>query len=358
MAYPIENKLVVAVASSALFDLSESDKIYREQGVDAYRKYQRKKENTRLSPGVAFPLVRRLLRLNEDLDDDKAPTEVVLLSRNDPDTGLRVLNSIEKHSLGISRAVFVNGGNPFRYMNALNASLFLSANVSDVRKAVRQGLPAGRVFPTSFSDSEDDLELRIAFDFDGVIADDSSEAVYKKKGLQAFQASEIRKALRPLKEGPLARFFKEVSRLQKFERDRKSKNSGYTPKLRTAIITARNAPAHKRVIATLRSWGIEVDEVFFLGGIAKGRILKEFRPHIFFDDQLQHVTGVAGATPSAHVPFGVANEPSPELIQSAHTEAVRAKKRAKSQALANTRLPPTKVLRGVKKRAKHPRRRG
>jgi 5'-nucleotidase len=345
MAYPIDKKLVVAVASSALFDLSESDKSYRDQGLEAYRKYQREKENVRFVPGVAFPLVQRLLRLNEGLDEVAAPTEVVLLSRNDPDTGLRVLNSIEKHSLGISRAVFVNGGNPFRYMNALNASLFLSANVADVRKAVQSGLPAGRVFPTSFSDSEDDLELRIAFDFDGVIADDSSEAIYKKKGLKAYQAAEVRKALRPLKEGPLARFFKEISRLQQFERDKRSKNSRYTPRLRTAIVTARNAPAHKRVVATLRSWGIEVDEVFFLGGIAKNRILEEFKPHIFFDDQLQHIAGVAGATPSAHVPFGVANEPSPELVQSAHAEVVWARKRAESQALSPKRLHPTAVKR-------------
>ena len=226
------------------------------KALEAYRKHQRQKENVRLAPGVAFPLLRRLLRLNDGVEESKAPTEVVLLSKNDPDTGLRVLNSIEKHSLGISRAVFVNGGNPFRYMNALNASLFLSANVSDVRKAVEGGLPAGRVFPTSFSDSEDDLELRIAFDFDGVIADDASETVYKRKGLKAFQVAEIRKALRPLKEGPLARFFKEISRLQQFERDRRSKDSRYAPRLRTAIITARNAPAHKRVVATLRSWGI------------------------------------------------------------------------------------------------------
>jgi len=327
MAYPIDRKLVIAVASSALFDLAESDKVYREQGLEAYRKYQRQKENVRFPRGVAFPLVHRLLRLNEGLDEVEAPTEVVLLSRNDPDSGMRVLNSIEKYGLGISRAVFVNGGNPFRYMNALNACLFLSANVDDVRKAVQGGLPAGRVFPTSFSDSEADLELRIAFDFDGVIADDSSEAIFKRKGLAAFRQAEVRRALRPLKEGPLARFFKEISRLQRFERDKKAKDSSYVPRLRTAIVTARNAPAHKPVVGTLRSWGIEVDEVFFLGGIAKNRVLDEFRPHIFFDDQVQHIAGVAGATPSAHVPFGVANEPSPELIQSAHAEAVWARRR-------------------------------
>ena len=209
MAYPIEKKLVIAVASSALFDLSDSDKVYREKGVDAYRKYQRRKENSILKPGVAFPLVRRLLSLNVGSDPTDAPVEVVLLSRNDPDTGLRVVNSIEKHGLKMSRAVFVSGGNPFQYMNALNASLFLSANAVDVRKAVDDGLPAGRVFPTTFTDSEDDAELRVAFDFDGVVGDDASEAVYKKKGLGAFQKSEVLHALdrsaRDLSRGSLER---------------------------------------------------------------------------------------------------------------------------------------------------------
>jgi 5'-nucleotidase len=169
MAYPIEKKLVIAVASSALFDLSESDKVYRDKGDDIYRKYQRKKENATLQPGVAFPLVRRLLRLNDGFAEADAPVEVVLLSRNDPDTGLRVVNSIEKHSLPMSRA--------------------------------------------TFTDREDDLELRVAFDFDVVVADDSSEAVCKKKGLIAFQQSETDHAMEPLREGPLARFFREISRL-------------------------------------------------------------------------------------------------------------------------------------------------
>jgi len=330
MAYPIEKKLVIAVASSALFDLSQSDQVYRDQGIAVYRRYQRRNENRKLGPGVAYPLVRRILRLNDGLSETDAPVEVVLMSRNDPDTGLRVLNSIERHALAISRAVFVSGGNPFRYMNALNASLFLSANTSDVRNAVQRGLPAGRVFPTTFSDRDDDPELRIAFDFDGVVADDSSEVIFKKRGLDAFQKAEVQRALEPLREGPLARFFREISRLQRFERDKKVRDPNYVPRLRTAIVTARNAPAHKRVVATLRKWGIEVDEVFFLGGIAKGRILDEFRPHIFFDDQLSHIEGVAGATPSVHVPFGVANEPSPELVETAHAERVWVRKRQRN----------------------------
>jgi 5'-nucleotidase len=324
MPYPIEDKLVIAVASSALFDLAESDQIFREKGVEAYRRYQRSNEDKVLSPGVAFPLIRRLLRLNEGASESLV--EVILLSQNDPDTGLRVFNSIEHHKLDISRAVFVSGGNPFRYMGAFNASLFLSASADDVRRAIERGLPAGRVFPTTFTDKEDDLELRIAFDFDGVIADDSAEAVFNKDGLEAFHASEQQSSAEPLEKGPLAKFFSEIARLQRLERERQTKEASYTPRLRTAIVTARNAPAHKRVVTTLREWGIEVDEVFFLGGIDKSRVLKEFKPHIFFDDQLSHIEGVAGATPSAHVPFGVANQPSAELIQEAYDEHERRKR--------------------------------
>src|SRR2546422_981192 len=329
MAYPIENKLVIAIASSALFDLTESDRVFREQGEEAYRLYQRDNVTVVLQPGVAFPLIKRMLRLNDGLAEGDRPVEVVLLSRNDPDTGLRVFNSIEHHRLDISRAAFVNGGNPFRYMSGFNASLFLSANAADVKSAVQRGLPAGRVFPTSFADREDDLELRIAFDFDGVVADDSAEAVFKKDGLPAFQEGERKLAAEPHKGGPLERFFREIARLQKFEQERRAKDSTYTPRLRTAIVTARNAPAHKRVVTTLRQWGIEVDEVFFLGGIEKQRILGELQPHIFFDDTLGHVELAAGATPSVHVPFGVNNEPTPEVILEAFAEH---KKRSHEQA--------------------------
>lgn len=314
MPYPIDKKLVIAVASSALFDLAESDRIFREQGMEAYREYQRQHEQDVLKPGVAFPLVRRLLSLNSGVLSEDAPVEVILLSRNDPDTGLRVFKSIESFKLPISRAAFVNGGNPFRYMKAFNASLFLSGNVNDVRGAVHRGLPAGRVFPTTFADREDDMELRIAFDFDGVVVDDSAEAVFKAGGLEKFHASELELATKPLAHGPLSRFFHEIARLQRFERERQRQDPDYSPRLRTAIVTARNAPAHTRVVTTLREWGIEVDEVLFLGGIDKSRVLQEFQPHIFFDDQLQHIEGVAGVTPSVHVPFGVANEPSPETV--------------------------------------------
>lgn len=306
MPYPIDKKFVVAVASSALFNLEESDKVFQEKGEEEYRKYQFQNEQVVLEPGVAFPLIKRLLMLNGS-DPDDQPVEVVLLSRNDPETGLRVFKSIEHYGLSISRAAFVAGSNPFDYMEAFNASLFLSANPDDVRTAVSKGLPAAQVFPTAFVDNEEELELRIAFDFDGIIADDSSEGIYQQLGMQGFHENERQKANEVLPPGPLIKFFQEVARLQRREWEKKQQDAAYTPRVRIAIATARNAPAHERVVTTLRSQGIRVDEAFFLGGIDKGRVLKIFRPHIFFDDQVSHIEGVSSVSPSAHVPFGVTN---------------------------------------------------
>lgn len=306
MPVTLNDRLVVAVASSALFDLADSDRVFREQGEEPYRQYQREHENDVLGAGVAFPLIRRLLALNGTSPAEQF-VEVVLLSRNDPDTGLRVFNSIERHGLAISRAAFVKGRDPTQYMSAFNASLFLSANPEDVRRAVARGLPGGQVFPTAFVDDEKELELRIAFDFDGIIADDSAEAVFKSDGLDRFHSSEREHALEPLRAGPLQRFFAEVAGVQAKERSRQARDPSYQPRLRIAIVTARNAPAHTRVITTLREWGIQVDEAFFLGGLEKAEILRTFRPHIFFDDQLTHIEGASQATPSVHVPFGVAN---------------------------------------------------
>jgi 5'-nucleotidase len=311
MAYSTDDKLVIAVASSALFDLASSDAVYREHGVDEYRKYQREHENEVLAPGVAFFLIKRLLSLNGSSADQRI-VEVILLTRNDPDTGLRVFKSIENHRLDITRAVFVSGRDPFRYLVAFDAALFLSANEDDVRNAIMQGAPAGRVFPTQFVDDAES-ELRIAFDFDGVIADDSAEAVFTAQGLEEFLRSEHEQASVSHPLGPLHRFFSEMAKIQRREKSRKAENPSYKPRVRIAIVTARNAPAHERVVTSLRKWGIEVDEVFFLGGIEKAKVLEVFRPHIFFDDQIAHIQGAAGITPCAHVPFGIANEAAEKL---------------------------------------------
>lgn len=323
MPYALDDKLVVAVASSALFDLSESDRVYREKGEEEYRAFQRTNEAVTLGKGVAFPLIRRLLSLNGPSDADRF-VEVILLSRNDPDTGLRVFKSIQHYGLDITRAAFVKGKMPFRYLRPFNAALFLSANEDDVRQAIHRGAPAGQVLPTGFVD-DGHTELRIAFDFDGIIADDSSEAVFKSDGLAAFLAAEAQAAAIPMPAGPLSKFFIEVAKLQKREKQKQASDSGYESRLRLAIVTARNAPAHERVVTTLRVWGIEVDEVFFLGGIEKARVLAEFQPHIFFDDTLSHVKGASPVAPCVHVPFGVANAPPPtcETIEEAMREHER-----------------------------------
>jgi len=331
MAFPIEDKLVIAIASSALFDLSESDRVFKESGEEEYRRYQREHENDVLQPGVAFPLVRRLLSLNGSADDDQ-PVEVILLSRNDPDTGLRVLKSIKSHGLNISRAAFVKGRTPFRYLEAFNAALFLSANKEDVRMAVARGAPAGQVLPSQFVDDSAQPELRIAFDFDGIIADDSAEAIFKSSGLAAFQASESQSASVPMPEGPLSKFFRDVAKLQQRDIARRGIDPNYEPRLRLAIMTARSAPAHERVVTTLRAWGIEIDEVFFLGGIEKARILKEFRPHIFFEDQLGHLEGASKLFPCVHVPFGIANAPlASDVVEDALSENERRAARPASE---------------------------
>ncbi len=308
MSYQIENKFVIAVASSALFDLTESDRVFREEGEEQYRKYQREHENGVLQPGVVFPLIKRILSINKDADEAERLVEVILLSKNDPDTGLRVFKSIQHYNLPISRAVFVNGNNPFKYMDGFNASLFLSGNPADVKQAVEHGFPAGCIYPTDFIDDENDQELRLAFDFDGVIADDSAESVFQHGRLESFHDHEKQKAEVPLPPGPLLRFFKEISNLQKNELEKGRLDPGYNPKIRIAIVTARNAPAHERVITTLRKLDIRVDEAFFLGGIDKSRVLTVFKPHIFFDDQVGHIEGVSRIVPSVHVPFGIANK--------------------------------------------------
>lgn len=308
MPYPIEEKLVVAIASSALFDLSESHAVFLAKGEEPYREYQREREDEILRPGVAFPFIQRLLSLNHPEESDE-PVEVVLLSKNDPDTGLRVMNSIEHYKLPISRAAFVRGGDPFRYVNSFNACLFLSADERNVKEAIMAGLPAGRVLASHYTDDPDDHELRIAFDFDGVIIDDEAERVFQIEGLQGFHQSEVQRALEPHNAGPLKRLLEEIGKIHQRELAKAAHEVGYKPFIRIAIVTSRNAPAHKRLVTTLRSWGIEVDETFFLGGMDKNRVLSEFKPHLFFDDQIGHAGPAAGAIPSVHVPFGVTNQP-------------------------------------------------
>lgn len=307
MAFDISNRLVIGLASSALFDLSESDHVFRTQGEQKYRIYQREHQDQPLRPGVAFPFVRRLLSLNE-LSPSDPPVEVVLLSHNDPDTGLRVFKSIEHHQLGMSRAVFLQGRNPYEYIPAFNISLFLSGNEEDVIEASKAGHPAGLVLRSMVEDDTNDDELRLAFDFDGVVADDESEAVFHAGNLDSFQAHEIENVDKPHNPGPLKAFLEKISRIQTLEQEKAKSVADYQPKLRVAIVTARSAPAHERVINTMRSWDIMVNDAFFMGGIEKGRVLEILKPHIFFDDQRLHLEPTSSVLPSVHIPFGVRNQ--------------------------------------------------
>lgn len=306
MPYPIEEKFVISVASSALFDLSESERVYSEKGVTAYRQFQEDNIDKTLEKGVAFPFIRRFLSLNEAFPKQK-PVEVVLLSRNSPETGMRVFRSIRKYGLDITRAAFFSGKSPYEYLPAFNTSLFLSANAEDVNKAIQAGYPAGRVMETKVADDENDKTLRIAFDFDGVIADDSAEVVYQTTNdIEKFHDSEDALSKVPLNPGPLQDLFRKISVFQELETKRIEQEHDYNRMLTISIITARNAPAHERMINTLKSWGVSVDQTFFLGGIEKRRILEIMKPHIYFDDQELHLEHI-GQTPLVHIPFGIAN---------------------------------------------------
>lgn len=311
MAYPIERKLVIGIASSALFDLSKSHQVFQEHGPEAYRKYQEEKIDDPLQKGVAFPFIRRFLSINKAFPK-QSPIEVVLLSRNSPETGLRVFRSIRHYGLDISRAAFVTGRSPYEYVPAFNTSLFLSANEEDVQKAIDANYPAGVVLPSKVYDDELDSELRVAFDFDGVIADDEAEAVYKRNNnLDEFQQHEAEKMMVPHEPGPLADLFRKLAFMQKLEEKQARIDPSYKKIVRIAIVTARNAPAHERVVTTLKNWGVSADETFFLGGMEKARILTILKPHMFFDDQRSHLQSSAGNIPMVHIPFGIANKLAP-----------------------------------------------
>jgi len=291
--------LVVAISSRALFDLDSTHQIYLEQGLQAYMEYQRSREDEVLQPGVAFPLVQKLLALNDD-GMEHPGVEVVLLSRNSADTGLRIFNSIEHYDMRIERAVFTNGASPSNYIEATGANLFLSANSDDVRRVLTAGYAGATILPQATRENRSG-QLRIAFDGDAVIFSDEAERVYKTQGLEAFSSSERAAASRPLKAGPFKAVLDAIHSIQ----------SAYPIEenpIRTALVTARSAPAHKRVILTLRAWGIRIDESMFLGGRDTATFLRAFGADIFFDDQQMHCDSVSRVIATGHVPHGVANE--------------------------------------------------
>ena len=298
MPVKLDSKLVIAISSRALFNLDESHEVYEREGLDAYSNYQVEREDIPLEPGEAFPLVHKLLRLNKRLEE-KSQVEVVLLSRNSADTGLRIFNSIAHHKLAITRAAFCGGESPWRYINAFGCHLFLSNEAEDVRHALDNGVAAATLVSNKGGAMESD-ELRFAFDGDAVIFSDEAERVYKTEGLDAFTASEQASAHDPLSGGPFKAFLGALHNLQQ------AFPATEAP-IRTALVTARSAPAHERVIRTLRAWNIRIDESIFLGGLNKTDFLRAYQADVFFDDQQSHCESASPHIATGHVPHGVAN---------------------------------------------------
>ena len=297
MSVSLQDQLVVAISSRALFNFEEENQLF-DQDPGAYVQLQRQRLDVPAAPGVALPLVRKLLAFNEG---DEQKVEVVILSRNDPISGMRVFRSCKSHGLfNMQRGVFTNGRDPFSYLKPLGAHLFLSANAADVRQALQLGFPAARVLTASArAQDSNPNEVRIAFDGDAVLFSDEAERIFQAEGLDAFQRHESEHATQPLPDGPFKPLLAALHRLQR------DTQSGM--RLRTALVTARSAPAHERAIRTLMDWNISVDEAMFLGGLAKGEFLREFEPDFFFDDQTGHVNAAARHVPAGHVSSGIAN---------------------------------------------------
>ncbi len=298
MGFELSGKLVIGVSSRALFDLSYENELFEREGVEAFRRYQMEHENDILKPGPGFSLIRALLQINT-LPGQEGRVEVIVMSRNSADTSLRVFHSIHAYGLNITRAVLAGGSSLAPYLSAFQTDLFLSADEEDVQKAIDSGIAAGIICSDgihTYDCSGQDGCIRIAFDGDAVLFSDESEKIYQEKGLEAFEENERAQASNPMMEGPFAAFLKALSRLQM------ELPPSETP-IRTALVTARSAPAHERVIRTLRAWNVRIDEAFFLGGISKKDVLKAFGAQIFFDDQSVHTKAAQEVVPTARVPY-------------------------------------------------------
>jgi 5'-nucleotidase len=300
MAYDLSNFLVIGVSSRALFNLSKENEIYENEGLEAYCRYQLEHENDVLEPGAGFALINSMLRINL-IDKEIRRIEVVIISRNSADTSLRISNSIDHYNLDVTRAVFTGGEPVAKYLDAFDVDLFLSATEEDVQAAVISNVASGLIYDSPSADPQYQLDqIRIAFDGDAVLFSEESEIIYQREGLEAFIEHEKINAKKPLPEGPFAKLLKTLSFLQ-FDLDSNEKQE--IPPIRTALVTARNSPAHERVIRTLRTWNVRIDETFFLGGVSKDKILAAFSPHIFFDDQHQHCDAASKLVPTARVPY-------------------------------------------------------
>ncbi len=300
MPATLEGHLVVAISSRALFDFEEENSVFEANDDRAYMQLQLQRIAHPARPGVAFSLVNKLLAFNDGRPLSEHRVEVVILSRNDPVSGMRVFRSAQHYGLPVQRGVFTRGKPPWRYLRPLAANLFLSTNEADVRQALAAGVPAARVYPLSArASAAHPDEVRIAFDGDAVLFSDEAERVYQAQGLDAFQSHERERAGTPLAPGPFKPLLEALHRLQR--------EPGASMRLRTALVTARSAPAHERAIRTLMDWRIEVDEAMFLGGLPKGSFLREFEPDFFFDVQIGHIENAALHVPAGHVASGVSN---------------------------------------------------
>lgn len=298
MPYDISEKLKIAVTTRAIFKLERENEIFEKKGRYEYEKYQIEHEDDILTPGAAYSLVSALLKLNS-IDKLNHKIEVIIMSRNSVNTSLRVFNSIKNYGLDITRGIFTGGGDLAPYLEALKIDLFLTANPYDAQSAIDRKVPAATLLTNNIPDynlGESISEIRIAFDGDAVLFSEESERIYKEQGLEAFAANEERKAREPMNEGPFTKLLKTISEIQKNIR-----NSDLN--IRTALVTARNAPSHERVVRTLRAWDVSIDEAFFLGGISKTEVLKAFGAHIFFDDQKMYTEAASSVIPSRTVPY-------------------------------------------------------
>lgn len=304
---PNNEQLVIAVSSRALFDLEKEHALFEKSGIEAYRQFQTLHKDDPLEPGVAFPFVQRLLSLNEIYGPDSF--KVIVISRNSPETGQRFFSSCRYYNLPIKAGAFTSGQSTFPYLSAYNASLFLSANKENVINAINLGLPAGLVLPAQMpkEEAERETELRIAFDFDGVIVDDESEKTFQQEGLEGFEKREQEKKTTPHSPGPLHQLFKKLAKFQAIDELNGKGNPYYKSNIRVAIVTARGAPSEQRLITTLKSFGMRAAELFLLDGMPKKSVLDAFQPHIFFDDQIRHLEGTKSTIPSVLIPFGIRN---------------------------------------------------
>ncbi len=327
MPETLEDKLVVGITSRALFDLTEANTVFEQRGLSAYREYQREHERDILEPGTAYPLVKGLLGVNELAGE--ALVEVIIFSRNDADSAMRVLRSIEAHGLPITRGVYRGGRDPWPLLSAMSCDVFLSAEPSQVLKAREQGVASAFILPAARRAREDLTEVRVAFDGDAVLFDAAAQLVYDQQGLDAFHEHETTHAEEPMAPGPFRPFLEGLARIQA--------HFGASSPIRTALVTARAAPAHYRVVNTLRSWGVTVDETYFLGGVDKARVLEAFGAHIFFDDQLLHVESASARVPAAQVLWP--DEDLPAVEKPTGPVIVSGSARAKGKQKAKPRKP-------------------